>query len=326
MGSAAFAVPSLEALVESGHDVELVVTQCDKPAGRGLKVHACPVAAYAGSKGIPLFQPLKLKDGNAAKRLAEIRPDIIVVVAYGKLIPNDILSLPKFSCINVHASLLPKYRGAAPINWAVVNGEERTGVTTMVVSERMDAGDLLLQEEVELGPAETAIELHDRLSIIGANLLIETVEGLKNKTIRPAPQDEGLVTHAPILKKEDGAIDWKRSAKEIFDLIRGMQPWPVAYTHIDRKMLKIFMAAPHPHPPPSRGTELQTIPSPLVREGQGEGKKAPGTIVIADKNLAVATGKGTLYLTDVQLEGKKRMPIEAFLRGHKIKVVDIHKK
>lgn len=303
MGSAAFAVPSLEALIDAGYDVALVVTQCDKPAGRGLKVHACPVATAAAARGIELFQPPKLKDGSATARLREIRPDIIAVVAYGKLIPDDILALPKIACVNVHASLLPKYRGAAPINWAIVNGEEKSGVTTMFINERMDAGDVLLKDEVEIGPTETAIELHDRLSILGANLLIETIEGLAEKRIKRTPQKESDATFAPILKKEDGAIDWKRPATRIFDLIRGMQPWPVAYTYLEGKMLKIFKAR-------------------IARERRDE---APGTIVLADKKLAVATGDGTLYLEDVQLEGKKRMTIDAFLRGHKIKAGTILK-
>ena len=303
MGSAAFAVPSLNALIESGHEVLSVVTQCDKPAGRGLKVHACPVATFAQSNDIPFFQPTKLKEDLAFAHFSGLKPDLIVVVAYGKFIPDDILSLPKFGCVNVHASLLPKYRGAAPINRAVVNGEVKTGVTTMRLNEKMDAGDILLQEEVEIGAAETAIELHDRLAIIGANLLIETIQGIETKAVKPVPQNESAATYAPLLKKEDGLIDWKKSAREIFNLIRGMQPWPVAYTHLDGKMLKIFGAK-------------------TFDEKRGE---PPGTILEASKNLAVATGSGTLYLTDVQLEGKKRMTVDTFLRGHKIKVGTILK-
>lgn len=297
MGSAAFSVPSLEALVESKHEVKLVVTQCDKPSGRGLEVHECPAAAYANLKNIPLFQPLKLKDGSVCAHFSNLEIDLMVVVAYGKLIPDEILCLPKFECVNVHASLLPKYRGAAPINWAVVNGEEKTGVTTMKVSGKMDAGDILLQEEVKIGPTETAAELHDRLAQIGAGLLMRTIEGLDKKTIKPLPQDESSATYAPMLKKENGLIDWSKSANEIFNLVRGMQPWPVAYTYFGVKMLKIFGAR-------------------ASAENSGE---PPGAVVETNSNLAVATGSGTLYLTDVQLEGKKKMPIDAFLRGHKIK-------
>jgi methionyl-tRNA formyltransferase len=301
MGSAAFAVPSLEALIKSGHDVILVVTQCDKPSGRGLKIHRCPVADYASSKNIPLFQPPKLKSADVCSHFSDLKMDLVVVVAYGKLIPSEILCLPKFECINVHASLLPKYRGAAPINWAIVNGEEKTGVTTMKVSEKMDAGDILLQEEVKIGPAETAADLHDRLAAAGSRLLIQTIEGLENKTIKPRPQDDSMATYAPMLKKEDGLIDWKKSAVEIFNLIRGMQPWPAAYTHLGAKMLKIY-------------------------EARASGEKSgelPGTVVKSNGDLAVATGEGTLYLKDVQLEGKKRMTIDAFLRGHKIKTGEI---
>ncbi len=297
MGSSSFAVPSLEALLQAGYDTRLVMTQPDKPAGRGLKVSACPVATFATSKNLALYQPKTLKDGAALEKLSQIKPDLIVVVSYGKMLPNAILELPPMGAINVHASLLPKYRGAAPINWAIANGEKTTGVTTMMIGEKMDAGDMLLQEETEIGSDETAPVLHDRLATIGAKLLIETIAGLEKKQIKRKMQNETEATLAPILKKEDGLINWKKSAIEISNLIRAMQPWPVAYTHVDGKTLRIFGAK-------------------LSEEKPSE---APGTVISADEKLAVATGGGTLYVTDCQLEGKKRMSADAFLRGHQIK-------
>lgn len=304
MGSAPFAVPSLEALLKAGHDVALVVTQCDKPAGRGLKVHACAVAECAKKNSIPLFQPATLKEPETRSKIRSAGAELIVIVAYGKILPKEVLEMPKLGCVNVHASLLPKYRGAAPINWAIARGETKTGVTTMFINERMDAGDILLQKESAIGADECAPELYERLAKTGAELLIETITGIENKTVRPRPQDEREATYAPIIKKEDGLIDWQRPAREIANLVRGMQPWPVAHTYIDGKMLKIFRA--HSENPPD-------LPS----------SKA-GTVVEAERNLAVATGDGTLYLTDVQLEGKKRMTAEAFLRGHKIKKLDFN--
>lgn len=309
MGSAPFAVPSLEALLRSGHDVALVVTQCDKPAGRGLKVHACAVAECAKKHSIPLFQPPTLKEPETRSKIGSAGAELIVIVAYGKILPKEVLKMPKLGCVNVHASLLPKYRGAAPINWAIVNGETRTGVTTMFINERMDAGDILLQKESDIGADECAPALYERLAGTGAELLIETITKIESGTVKPKPQNEGEATYAPIIRKEDGLIDWQKSAREIANLVRGMQPWPVAHTYIDGKMLKIFGATAHPGPLP---------PFDRAQGRQGEREK-PGTIVEAGKNLAVATGEGTLYLTDVQLEGKKRMAAEAFLRGHKIK-------
>jgi len=296
MGSAAFAVPSLGALLKSKHELQLVICQPDKPAGRGLKIHPCLVAVCAHENGLPTYQPTTLRNGSALKRLSDLKPDLIVVVAYGKILPNEILDVPPRGCINVHASLLPKYRGAAPINWAITNGEMVTGVTTMMINEQMDAGDILLQKETPIGAQETSIELHDRLSQMGADLLIETLCGIKNKAIRQRPQVHELATYAPLLKKEDGLIEWKKGAREISNLIRGMQPWPVAYTYLDGKMLRIFGAVPtrEPHSSP------------------------PGSIVCIGDRLGVATGNGTLYLTEVQLEGKKRMSIDAFLRGHAV--------
>jgi len=299
MGSSSFAIPSLEMLISWEHEIALVVCQPDKPAGRGLLLHPCPVALFATAKGLPLFQPRVLKDSAAVSNLKRWNPDLIIVVAYGKILPKEILDLPGRGCINVHASLLPKYRGAAPINWAITNGEKTTGVTTMMINERMDAGDILLQEITPIGPQETSADLHTRLADIGAKLLIKTVEGIQKREIVAKPQDETLATYAPILKKEDGIINWSLSAHNISCLIRGMQPWPVAHTFFEGKMLKIFEAR-------------------ILEENSSS--SSPGTVVTSENQLAVATGQGTLYLDEVQLEGKKRMQINAFLRGHHIAI------
>jgi methionyl-tRNA formyltransferase len=298
MGSSSFAIPSLEMLISWEHEIALVVCQPDKPAGRGLSLHPCPVALFATAKGLPLFQPRVLKDSAAVSNLKRWNPDLIIVVAYGKILPQEILDLPGRGCINVHASLLPKYRGAAPINWAIVNGETKTGVTTMLINEKMDAGDILLQESTLINTDETSDGLHDRLALIGARLLIETIKGIEDKNIVPHPQDHSQATYAPILKKEDGLINWREGAGKIINLVRGMQPWPVAYTHLEGKMLRIF----HAH----AAFETQTEPA--------------GTIVSAQPSIAVATGEGNLYLDEVQLEGKKRMHVSDFLRGHHIAI------
>lgn len=296
MGSSAFAVPSLKFLLKTKHEITLVVCQPDKPSGRGLKIHSCPVALFAKEQDLKIFQPKSLRKQETKQPIIDLKPDLIVVVAYGKILPTEILRAPRLGCVNVHASLLPKYRGAAPINWAIVNGEQTTGVTTMFINEEMDEGDILLQKETEIKSNEIASELSERLSSLGASLLIETIEGLEKDTVSPRPQDHAKATYAPLLKKENGLINWNQSAKEISNHIRGLQPWPIAFTHIQGKMMRIFKA----------------------QANQEETDKRPGTIISADENLVVATSMGTLYLLEVQLEGKKRMPVDAFLRGHQV--------
>lgn len=297
MGSANFAVPSLEQLVESEHDVIEVVCQPDKPAGRGRKITACPVASFAREHELSLYQPTSLKRHEAFERIQELTPDMIVVVAYGKLLPSEILELPHMGCINVHASLLPKYRGAAPINWAIINGEEETGVTTMFMNEGMDEGDILLARSVDIDELDNAIEVEERLQQLGARLLIETIRDLEKGELKGMPQDGSMATYAPILSKKDGLIDWSQSAKAVANRIRGLVPWPVAYTYVDGKLLKIF--------------EAHAASEPCHEE--------PGTIIRSKEHLAIATGDGVIYPIEVQLEGKKRMKCEDMLRGCPIK-------
>lgn len=315
MGSPDFAVASLNYLLNSKHEVKLVVTQADKPAGRGQKVLPCPVAEFAREKHLEIIQPLTLKNNlELFERLKQLKPDVIVVVAYGKILPKELLNLPSKGCVNVHASLLPKYRGAAPINWAIINGENSTGVTTMFMNEKMDEGDTLLQCSTEITPEETAETLHDHLAVMGAELLVKTLDQLEKGTLKGIPQNHKEATTFHKLTKEDGLIDWKMSACDIYNRIRGLQPWPRAYTRI-----------PSPHPSPSRG------------EGKGGGDilfiydaapleissdKSPGTIISLDKGLMVATGNGQLCLLEVQLSGKKRMPVMEFLKGSNLKTGD----
>lgn len=296
MGSAAFAVPSLDALTRGPHEILEVVTQPDKPAGRGMRTHACVVAEFARSRGISLYQPKSVKVPEAIEHIGQMKPDLIVVVAYGKILPKALLEIPPHGCVNVHASLLPRYRGAAPINWAIVNGESETGVTTQRIVEELDAGDILLSVKTKIDEAETADGLYDRLALMGADLLLETVDGIEKGTLKPIPQDPSQATFAPIIKKGDGHIDWSMSASSIYDRIRGFKPWPGSFSFLDGKQLKVIEAAPAEMP----------------------ASDEPGTIVECDKHLAVACGDGVLYLLEVQPEGRKSMPASDFLRGHRV--------
>ncbi len=298
MGSAAFAVPSLDALVRSRHQVVEIVAQPDKPAGRGRHIHACPVAEFARSKGLALFQPTSVRKEESIEHFRSLAPDLLVIVAYGKILPIEIISIPPRGSINVHASLLPKYRGAAPINWAIANGEAETGVTTMFISEELDAGDILLASSTPIGNEESAGELHDRLACMGAALLMETIEGIENGELRAHPQDHSKATHAPILKKEDGHIDWKMPAAAIANRVRAFTPWPGTYTKIGDRTLRVHRAAV---------TQISHC-------GQ------PGTVIEARARLVIACGKGALCIDEVQIEGGRRMAAPDFLLGHKITV------
>ncbi len=304
MGSPEFAVASLGALIHSGHEVSLVVTQPDKPAGRGQKVTPCAVAAFAREEGIPIVQPQSLKNNaELIDKLKALAPDVIVVVAYGKILPKELLQIPRLGCMNVHSSLLPKYRGAAPINWAIINGEKETGVTTMFINEKMDEGDILLQCATEIMDHDTAETLHDHLAAMGAELLIKTLDQVKHHELKGEPQNHALATYTPKLKKDDGLIDWQMSAVKIYDRIRGLQPWPRAFTHLPddkENLLTIFEAAP------------LDVPS----------KEAPGTVTSLEKGIFVATGDGQLCILELQLPGKKRMPAIEYLKGSKLKVGD----
>jgi len=296
MGTPEFAVPSLRALVDSGDEVVAVVTQPDKPKGRGLEVAPPPTKVLAERHGIPVLQPAKIKTEEFFNELKKFNPDLICVAAYGKILPKNILDLPHYGCINVHASLLPKYRGAAPINWAIIRGEKVTGITTMKMDEGMDTGDMLLKKEVPIEDEDTGETLSEKLSEIGARLLIETIRLLKEGQLNPIPQDHSQANYAPMLKKEDGKIDWQKSAEEIRNLIRGALPWPSAYTNLEGKLLKIYK----------------------VRLAGGEGK--PGEVIKSESGiLRVATGKGALDILKLQIEGGKKLETQVFLRGRKIK-------
>lgn len=244
MGTPDFAVPTLQALLDSPHQVVGVFSQPDRPKGRGYKLMPPPVKELALAHGVPVYQPVKMRDGTALAILKQLRPDVIVVAAYGRLLPKEILELPAYGCINVHASLLPRYRGAGPVQWSVINGEKATGVTTMFMGEGLDTGDILEQVQTPIGPEETAGELMGRLAEIGAQLLLHTLELLESGKAVRTIQDESLATYAPMLQKSDGALDFSQSAQKLYDRIRGVSPWPSAYAYLDGKRLKIHKAAP----------------------------------------------------------------------------------
>ena len=296
MGTPDFAVPSLQALIDAGHDVCAVYTQPDKPQGRKQILTAPPVKTLALEHDIPVFQPNTLKNEDEQARLRELAPEVIIVVAYGKLLPKAVLDIPPHGCINVHGSLLPRWRGAAPIQWAVIAGDEMAGVTTMQMAEGLDTGDMLLTYETKVGEKETAGELFDRLAQSGAELLTQTL--VKLDEITPRPQDEAQSCYAHMLDKQMAVIDWSKSAHEIDCLIRGLNPWPIALTTLSGERLKVFAAE--------------------KAAGNGE----PGTVLEADpkKGLTVACGEGALGLTEIQLVGGKRMKATDFLRGHAIQV------
>lgn len=296
MGTPDFAVPSLQALIDAGHDVCAVYTQPDKPQGRKQILTAPPVKTLALEHDIPVFQPNTLKNEDEQARLRELAPEVIIVVAYGKLLPKAVLDIPPHGCINVHGSLLPRWRGAAPIQWAVIAGDEMAGVTTMQMAEGLDTGDMLLTYETKVGEKETAGELFDRLAQSGAELLTQTL--VKLDEITPRPQDDAQSCYAHMLDKQMAVIDWSKSAHEIDCLIRGLNPWPIALTTLSGERLKVFAAE--------------------KENGRGE----PGTVLEADpkKGLTVACGEGALRLTEIQLVGGKRMKATDFLRGHAIEV------
>ncbi|MGA9798462.1 MAG: methionyl-tRNA formyltransferase [Terriglobales bacterium] len=293
-GTPAFAVPTLEKLVEAGFEVPLVVTQPDKPKGRGMELALSPVKQRALRLGLPVGQPDKIKNNEEFRRqLAEIAPSAIVVVGYGRIIPQWMIDLPPLGNLNLHASLLPKYRGAAPIQWAIARGENVTGVTTMRIDAGLDTGDILLQKEIPISPQDTAVTLAPRMAAIGAELMVETLRGLRSGIVSARPQDNARATLAPILKKEDGQIDFHRTAQEVLNCLRGFQPWPGAYTSFRGKNLQIWAAQPV------------------------ERAVSPAAIVVENGRLIVGCGSGSaLQLLEVQLEGKKRMPAAAFVHGH----------
>ncbi|HXS95979.1 MAG TPA: methionyl-tRNA formyltransferase [Candidatus Limnocylindrales bacterium] len=293
LGTPAFAVPTLERMVQAGHEVLLAVTQPDRPRGRGRQLAPPPVKEAALRLGIEVYQPERVRRPEAVARLRELAPDVMVVVGYGQIIPQSVIDIPRLGIINVHASLLPKYRGAGPVQWAIVNGETLTGVTTMRIDAGLDTGDMLLKRETGIGADETSVEVADRLSEMGADLLVETLAGLEAGTIAAEKQDDSLATHAPIINKEDGLIDWSQSAQAIHNRVRGFQPWPGAFTIFRGHPLHIWRSRPHT----ARGT---------------------AGAIVSTKPLTIACGEGALELIEVQAEGRKRMSAADFANGQHI--------
>ena len=299
LGSGAFAVPSLAALLDAGHEVAALVTQPDREKGRGRALAATPAKVLAERRGVPVLQPRRIKEPAAIEELRTLRPDVQVVVAYGQILPRAVIDIPRLGTVNVHSSLLPRYRGAAPIQWAVVEGERETGVTTMLIDEGLDTGPTLLARATPIGPEETAPELEARLGPLGAQLLLETLDGLERGTLAPRPQDHARATLAPILRKEDARIDWARPAEEIARRVRGLLPWPGTVTTIAGGELKVLRARVEP----GTGTDAP-----------------PGTVLAVDREgLLVAAGAGTrLRLLDVQPESRRPMAAAAFAAGARL--------
>jgi len=298
MGTPDFAVPCLERLISDGHKICGVVTQQDKPKGRGHKLVFPPVKECAVKHSLEVFQPDTLKDGAFMPVLENLNPDVIIVVAYGKILPEYILNYPKFGCINIHASLLPKYRGAGPIQWCIINGEKVTGVTAMYMEKGLDTGDILLKRETEIGEYENCCELFERLSVMGADVLSETLVLTEKGELHPEKQNDEESTYAPMITKDTGRIDWNNSARSIINLIRGTYSWPVAHTLYNGEVLKIYSAV----------------------MGNNDDTHVPGEIVNVDKkNLEVKCGDGkTVFIKEIQFFGGKRMSIESYLNGHNI--------
>lgn len=368
MGTPDFAATTLDALVEAGHEITLVVTQPDKPRGRKGELVPSDVKVYAQEHGFPVFQPERIRRPENIEELRRYEADIIVVAAYGQILPREILEMEKYGCVNVHASLLPKYRGAAPIQWSILNGDKVTGVTTMQMGIGLDDGDILEKAEVEIGEETTGGELFDRLAVVGGKLIVQTLKDIEAGNVEPVPQVEAESTHVGMLKKEMGNLDWSRPARELKNYVRGLNPWPAAYSFLDGKMLKIwtsealsFEKAKEKFGGEAEGSSTfaegqngslgqdgngqngagqngagqdgagqdgagqngagqnGTGQDGAGQDGTGQNGTAAGSVLAAGKpGIAVMTGDGVLLLKEIQLEGKKRMTAEEFLRGHKI--------
>lgn len=297
LGTPEFAVPSLKGLAEAGHNVQVVFTQPDRPKGRGNQLAASPVKEAAIELGFRVLQPERIRRPEQVAAIAELKPELMVVVGYGQIIPQGIIDIPAHGILNVHASLLPKYRGAAPIQWAIANGETETGVTIMRIDAGLDTGDMLTQTSIAIGHEETAPELSRRLAVAGAELLLESIKSIENEAAVYTPQDNASATYAPVLKKENGKVDWSLPASVIHNRMRGFTPWPGAYTEFRGQTLRIYSA------------------SPVAREASSE----PGTLETGKRTLRVICGHSSaLELKEIQLEGKKRVGVDAFLNGHNI--------
>lgn len=316
MGTPDFSVPALKALVEAGHQVIAVVTQPDKPKGRGKEVQMTPVKIQAMEYGIPVYQPAKVREASFVEGLKGLEADAYVVIAFGQILPKAVLELPKYGCINIHASLLPKYRGAAPIQWCVIDGERETGITTMMMDVGLDTGDMLEKAVIPIEEKETGGSLHDKLSMAGGDLILSTLKKLEEGTLVRTPQTDEGTCYAKMLTKSLGDIDWNQGAVSIERLIRGLNPWPSAYTMWNGKTIKIWAADV------IAGREAAEF---LSESGvPAETGTAPGTVVCSDKRgLVVCTGGGLLSIRELQMEGKKRMDTPAFLRGYPIPAGDM---
>lgn len=295
MGTPDFAVPCLDSLVKAGHEIAGVFTQPDKPRGRKQELMPPEVKVYAVDHGLDVYQPATLRSAEAQDIIRSLAPDVIVVAAYGKILPKEVLDMPPYGCINVHGSLLPKYRGAAPIQWSVINGDSHTGVTIMQMGEGLDTGDILYTKELPIGIDDTAESMFDKLSELGARMITEALDMLVKGEMTPVKQDEELATYAPMLNKEISVIDWTKTADRVHDLVRGLYSWPIAHTYLNGKKLKIFCTT--------------------VCERSG----TPGTVISVDP-LTVACGEGSVIIRELQLEGKKRMDTKSFLIGHKLDI------
>ncbi|MCD8083084.1 MAG: methionyl-tRNA formyltransferase [Clostridiales bacterium] len=299
MGTPDFSVPTLESLIGSRHSVVGVVTQPDKPKGRGKAVAMSPVKECALEHGIPVYQPVRAREESFLLAMRELAPDVMVVIAFGQILPQELLDIPRYGCVNIHASLLPKYRGASPIQWAVLNGDEETGITTMQMAAGMDTGDILEMERIRLDKKETGGSLFERLSLLGGSLILSTLDGFEAGTLVPQPQDDAQATYVKKIPKSMGEIDWSADAALIERLVRGLNPWPSAFTCVGGKLLKIWEADVE-----------EEIPEEI-------GQRKPGTVLEASgAALRVVTGRGVLRIKSLQLEGKKRMDSAAFLRGY----------
>lgn len=297
MGTPEFAVPCLQKIIDEGHEVIAVVTQPDKPKGRGKKLGMPPVKELALKYDIPVYQPVKAREESFVESLKGMNPELIVVVAFGQILPKSILDIPKYGCVNVHASLLPRYRGAAPLNWVIINGEEKTGVTTMYMDEGLDTGDMILKSEIPLDNEITAGELHDKMMIDGAQVLKETIDLIvKGEAPREKQSDENTC-YSPIMNKSLGNIDWNKSAKDIHNLVRGINPWPSAYTTYEDQTMKIWK----------------------TKVTNKNSDKKPGTILNVDKEgIEVSTGEGIVQIKEIQMSGKKRMIVSEYIKGNTI--------
>ena len=297
MGTPDFAVPCLESLIDAGHDIPAVFTQPDKPVGRKQVMTPPDVKVCALQHGLTVYQPNSMRDGSAMEIIKELAPDAIIVAAYGKILPKEMLDFPRYGCINVHGSLLPKYRGAAPIQWSVINGDVETGVTIMQMNEGIDTGDILLKRVIPIGIDDTAESMFEKLAELGGKTLIEALEMLKRGELHPEKQDESLACYAPMLDKSISLIDWNKTGNEVHNLVRGLYSWPVAYTVLNGKKLKILRTSP------------------------GEKSGEAGQVICLDP-LTVACSQGSLIIHELQLEGKKRMDAKSFLIGHKLNIGD----